>query len=264
MPIERVGIDDSRLEDYRNVRDPESLRRRGLFVAEGRLVVERLLERSECYDVKSFLLNEPSFASLEPLLEKASGVPIYVCPTAELESIVGFNLHRGCLAIANRPRESTVAEVISRATTVVVLEAIADADNVGAVFRNASAFGGGVVLSPTCCDPLYRKAIRTSMGAVFRTPFARAREWPGDLARIRHAGFTLAALTPREPATPLEAFAGAQRPRKIALMVGTEGRGLSEEADAVADVRIRIAMQPGVDSLNLATAAAIALYQLTV
>ena len=164
---------------------------------------------------------------------------------------------RSCIG---RP-DTTAAELLASARTLVVLEAVSNADNVGGVFRNAAAFGvGGVLLSPTCCDPLYRKAIRTSMGATLRVPFARAGagDWPGVLTRVRAAGFTIVALTPREPSETLEAFAARPRAPRIALIVGTEGAGLTPAVEAAADYRVRIPIAGGVDSLNLAVAAGIA------
>jgi tRNA G18 (ribose-2'-O)-methylase SpoU len=267
MPVERVTrLDDRRLEEYRNIRDPELLRRRGLFMAEGRLVVERLLELDgRGHRVRSLLLNDASFAALEPRWAHLPDLPVYLCSTEELMSIVGFNLHRGCLALAERPADRDAREVMSTAEVVLVLESVADADNVGSAFRNAAAFGaGGVLLNPTCCDPLYRKAIRTSMGSVLRLPYARLRTWPNDLAGLKANGFTLVALTPRDSAIDLASCARRQPRQKIALLVGTEGPGLTVEAEKYADVCVRIPMQPGVDSLNLATATGIALYYLTV
>ena len=151
----------------------------------------------------------------------------------------------------------------AQATSLVVLEGVTNADNVGGVFRNAAAFGaGGVVLSPTCCDPLYRKAIRTSMGAVLQVAFARADEWPAALDQIRAAGFTIVALTPREPSIALDVFAAAPVGEKIALVAGTEGPGLTPEVEAMADHRVRIPIGAAVDSLNLAVAVGIALHAL--
>jgi tRNA G18 (ribose-2'-O)-methylase SpoU len=174
-------------------------------------------------------------------------------------------VHRGCLALVHRPPSVPIDEVISRARTLVVLEAVSNADNVGGVFRNAAAFGAdGVLLSPTCCDPLYRKAIRTSMGAALRVPFARAdgEDWPGVLTRVRAAGFTVVALTPREPSETLDAFTARPRPGRVALIVGTEGAGLTTAAESTADYRVRIPIGDEVDSLNVAVAAGIALYRL--
>jgi len=264
--VELAGVDDPRLEGYRNVRDSELLRRRGLFVAEGRFVVERLLDAVDRgYRVTSLLLNDASFASLEHRLSQLPDVAVYVCSTDKLASIVGFNFHRGCLALAERPADGDPAAVVKGSEVVLVLEGVADADNVGSAFRNAAAFGtGAVLLSPACCDPLYRKSIRTSMGSVLRVPYARVHRWPHDLAALKDAGFSLIALTPREHATELAALPRRRAGQKIALLVGSEGPGLTAEAEAFADVCVRIPMQPAVDSLNLATAAGIALYHLTV
>ena len=255
--IER--FDDPRLEDYRSVSDAELLRRRNRFVAEGRLVVGRLLESG--HRVDSVLVNDASFHALEAsLILLPSDVPIYVCNTNEFAAITGFNLHRGCLALAARPEEQSLADVARRADRVLVLEGVTDADNVGSAFRNAAAFGASVVLSDTCCDPLYRKAIRTSMGAVLRTPYARAADWPRDLATLKAEGFTVVALTPRTIAVDLSEYIAKRPPARVALLVGSEGPGLTSEAEAIADVCVRIPMQGDVDSLNLATASGIALY----
>ena len=242
--------------------DGELLRRRNRFVAEGRLVVGRLLESGN--PVESVLLNDASFHALEPQLSRLpQDVPIYVCATAEFAAITGFNLHRGCLALAARPMDRPLADVLRRADLLLVLEAIADADNVGSAFRNAAAFGASVILSDTCCDPLYRKAMRTSMGSVLRTPYARAREWPDELAALKREGFTIVALTLRNGAIDLATCARMQPRQRLALLVGSEDRGLSEAAEAMADLRVRIPIRGAVDSLNLATASGIALYNFT-
>jgi tRNA G18 (ribose-2'-O)-methylase SpoU len=266
LRVQLAGVDDPRLEGYRSVRDSELLRRRGFFVAEGRIVVERLLDAVERgYRVASLLLNDASFASLEHRLSQLPEVPVYVCSTHKLASIVGFNFHRGCLALAERPPDCDPSAIANGTEVVLVLEGVADADNVGSAFRNAAAFGAGaVLLSPACCDPLYRKAIRTSMGSVLRVPYARLSNWPHDLAALKNQGFTLVALTPGGHATELAAVPRRRPRQKIALLVGSEGRGLTAEAEALADVCMRIPMQPAVDSLNLATATGIALYHLTV
>src|SRR5262249_23063259 len=157
--------------------------------------------------------------------------------------ITGYNIHRGCLALAVRPAPAALDDVLRAARTVVVLEGVTNADNVGGVFRNAAAFGAGaVLLSPTCCDPLYRKAIRTSMGAVLSVPFARAAPWPAAISLLRSRGFTVGALTPRDPAEHLDVFAADVSARhdrpKVALLIGTEGAGLTQEAESVADRRV--------------------------
>ena len=174
-------------------------------------------------------------------------------------------MHRGCLALVHRPPSASVDAVALASTLLVVLEGVSNADNVGGVFRNAAAFGAdGVLLSPTCCDPLYRKAIRTSMAATLRVPFARAGadDWPGALTSVKAAGFTIVALTPRQPSETLAAFTSRPRPARIALLLGTEGDGLTAEAEAAADYRVRIPIAGGIDSLNLAVATGIALYSL--
>ncbi|HET9469361.1 MAG TPA: RNA methyltransferase [Vicinamibacterales bacterium] len=260
MPVIRVDrFDDPRLAEYRSVSDAELLRRQNRFVAEGRLVVERLLATG--HPVHSFLLNEASFRALEPLISRlAEGMPVYVCDTDEFAALTGFNLHRGCLAMAERPRQLTVSDVVRGADVLLVLEGVTDADNVGSAFRNAAAFGASVILSEASCDPLYRKAIRTSMGAALRIPYARMNDWPAELAALKTAGFTIVALTPRDDAVDLPTCARRQPRQKLALLVGSEGPGLSPAAEAIADVCVRIPIAADVDSLNLATATGIALY----
>ena len=213
--------------------DGELMRARGLFVAEGRLVVQRLLE-DERYTVRSVLVNPAARLALGAILSRLEilgRVPsVYVAPAEAFESIVGFKFHRGCLALAERPKEPTVEALVERASLLVVLEGVTNADNVGGVFRNAAAFGvDAVLLSPTCCDPFYRKAIRTSMGATLRVPFARVSDWPAALSVLRGAGFSLVALTPRQPSTPLDEFVTTRKPGRVALIVGTEGPGLSQQ-----------------------------------
>jgi tRNA G18 (ribose-2'-O)-methylase SpoU len=238
--VQLAGFDDPRLEGYRNVRDSELLRRRGLFVAEGRLVVERLLDAAgRGHRVTSMLLNDASFASLEHRLSQLPDVPVFVCSTDELASIVGFNFHRGCLALAERPGDCDPAAIVKGPEIVLILEAVADADNVGSAFR-------------------------TSMGSVLRLPYARLHRWPHDLQALKDEGFTLVALTPHDHATELAAMPRRSPRQKIALLVGSEGPGLTAEAEALADMCVRIPMRPAVDSLNLATATGIALYHLTV
>jgi tRNA G18 (ribose-2'-O)-methylase SpoU len=256
--------DDPRVAEYSAVPDAQLLRTRGLFVAEGRLVVQRLVEDGR-YRIRSLLLSEAAHAALSSTVERLSrDVPVLVCRAEAFSSITGYNIHRGCLALVERPPAARVDEVLSGAQTVVVLEAVTNADNVGGVFRNAAAFGAeAVLLSPTCCDPLYRKAIRTSMGATLRVPFSRLEPWPGAIATLRRHGFAVVALTPREPARTIDAMASAGRPERIALLLGTEGAGLSAAAESAADQRVRIPIGPEVDSLNLAVAAGIALSRLS-
>ena len=264
MPVIQIErIEDPRLDDYRNVSDAELLRSRRLFVGEGRLVVRRLL--SSGHEVASMLLNEPSLKSLSADCEASfERIAVYVAPTATLAQIVGFNLHRGCLALARRPAEAAAAEITRDAALLLVLENVTDADNVGSAFRNAAAFGVGGVLLSACCDPLYRKAVRTSVGHVLHVPFARVPDLVPEVAALKALGFTVLALTPRDDGTPLPAFAASRaRCGRIAMLVGNEQEGLSADAERIADVRVRIPMHRGVDSLNLSMAIGIALDRLT-
>lgn len=258
------GPGDPRMHDFVAVSDAELLQARGLFVAEGRLVVERLIGDRR-WRLHSMLLSDAAHRALQgPLAQVAARIPIYLCQPDDFAGITGYNFHRGCLALVERPDALAVETVVDEARTVVVLEAVANADNVGGVFRNAAAFGvDAVLLGPTSCDPLYRKAIRTSMAGVLRVPFARTADVPALLQLLHACGFTVVALSPREPAVELETFARAPRPARLAIVVGAEGAGLSAAIEAGADVRVRIPIAPQIDSLNLATATGIALYRLS-
>ena len=175
MPVVRIsGADDPRVSAYRSVTDPELMRARGLFVAEGRLVVERLIAEGR-YDIQSLLLSEAASRALEPALGALQpSVPVYVCQSPDFRGISGYDVHRGCLALSARPAPPLIDDVLAQARLVVVLEGVTNADNVGGVFRNAAAFGAdAVLLDGASCDPLYRKAIRTSMAATLHVPFAR-------------------------------------------------------------------------------------------
>jgi tRNA G18 (ribose-2'-O)-methylase SpoU len=260
--LERPG--DPRVAEYRDVPEPELIRARGLFVAEGRVVVRRLIDERR-YVVRSLLLNEAARGELDPWLARLDpAVPIYICAAGHFLGMTGLNIHRGCLALVERPAAPLLDGVLRDARLVVALEDVANADNVGGVFRNVAAFGAdAVLLSPSCCDPLYRKAIRTSMAATLRVPFARIEAWPGGLLDLRTRGFTLVALTPRGPAQALDGFARTTRSDRLALLVGAEGAGLSAAVEQAADVHVRIPMRPVLDSLNLAVATGIALSRLT-
>jgi tRNA G18 (ribose-2'-O)-methylase SpoU len=265
MPIERLtGPHDPRVVEYQGVTEPELVKSRGLFIAEGRTILQRVIEAG-CYQVRSVLVNDAAYRSLEPALLGLQ-VPVYICEAGAFPAITGHNIHRGCLALVERPSTRVLDDLLAAApprARLVVLEAVTNADNVGGVFRSAAAFGAhAVLLSPTCCDPLYRKAIRTSMAATLRVPFARFDAWPEGLERLRAHGVALVALTPRKPSNAIGDFAGAAGSTRLALLVGTEGEGLSQAAEAMADYRVRIPMAPHVDSLNLAVAAGIALHRL--
>ena len=251
------------IDDYRGLSDGALMRQRGLFVAEGRLVVRRALEDPR-YRIHSLLLNEASHRELTDALARlAPDVPVYVRTAEALLAITGHDFHRGCLALVHRPAESTSESIAAGPAPVVLLEEVTDADNVGGVFRDAAAFGaGGVILSAGCCDPLYRKAVRTSMAAVLRVPFARTPDWTRAMDCLRARDFVIAALTPHQSAEPIDDFAGRVRGRKLAIAIGSEGPGLSDTTIGLADARVRIPMTAGVDSLNLSVAAGIALFAL--
>jgi tRNA G18 (ribose-2'-O)-methylase SpoU len=257
--------EDPRLTDYREIRDAERRRRSGTFIAEGRQVVRRLLDAGR-YRARSALVTPPALDALGAALAAAE-VPTYLVRQDIVKAIVGIEFHHGCLAVGERGAEQTLEAVLAEARggCVVVLEDLGDASNVGAIFRNALAFGAGaVLLSPGTADPLYRKAIRVSAGAAVALPFARLADWPRDLERLRDAGHTLLALTPRAEAVDISAL-GPKCPRspRVALLLGTEGRGLSAGALAAADLQVRIPMAPEMDSLNVATAGAVALHWLS-
>jgi tRNA G18 (ribose-2'-O)-methylase SpoU len=269
MPVVPIDdLDDPRIADYRNVPDPALLAERGVFVAEGRLVVRALLA-SRRFRPRSLLVSEASAASLEDALAAiAPTCPIYVASKALMSGIVGFNVHRGCLALGERPAASAAEDVLppdDAGALLVVLEGIANADNVGGIFRNAAAFGAdAVLLSPGCCDPLYRKAIRVSIGGTLAVPFASGGAWPECLARLRKRGFAVVALTPGPASADIDGDASPWRSRRrLALLAGTEGGGLTRGALELADYRVRIPMAPGADSLNVATAVGIALHRLS-
>jgi tRNA G18 (ribose-2'-O)-methylase SpoU len=252
--------DDPRLEPYRRVGDPGWLRRQGLFVAEGRFLVGRLAAERP-HDIASVLVTPSALTALAPALPAVS---VFVAAPAILERITGFNFHRGCLAIAARPAPAALT-AFDAARRLVVLERVGNPDNVGGIFRSAAALGAdGVVLDPGSGDPFYRKAVRTSMGAVLRLPHAVADRWPSALEDLRSAGFLVAALSPSAPAAvTVDAFVrGLDRRERIAVMAGSEGEGLTPSALALADVAVRIPIDERSDSLNVVVAVAIVLERL--
>jgi tRNA G18 (ribose-2'-O)-methylase SpoU len=260
-----TSLDDVRVADYHDVPDAVLLGERGLFVAEGRSVVRTLLDERR-HPVRSVLLTPAACDAMADALASRPDVPVFVAPLDLVSAVVGFQFHRGCLAIGERTSGVTVTAALGAAadrSLIVVAEHVGNPDNMGALFRNARAFGAGcVLLSPGCCDPLYRKAIRVSMGASLRLPYAEIVDWPDGLQAVKDAGYAIVALTPEPSAGELTMFA-AGRPSRIALLLGHEGLGLSQGALARADARVRVAMAPGVDSINVATAAAIAMYACT-
>ncbi|MEU7871676.1 RNA methyltransferase [Dactylosporangium sp. NPDC049140] len=253
---------DERLADYRALTDVE-LRTRweppnGLFIAEGELVLRRALRAG--YQLRSVLIDAKRVTQLDDL--QLAGIPLYAGDQTTLEAITGFHVHRGVLASFHRTPQRDAADILRSAQRIAVLEDINNHTNVGAIFRGAAALGmDAVLLSPTCADPLYRRSVRVSMGEVFAVPYARLEPWPSALDAVRAAGFTLLAMTPAADAVAMRDLTPAQRARS-ALLLGAEGPGLTGSALAGADVRVVIPMHNGVDSLNVAAAAAVAFYEL--
>jgi len=264
------SADDPRLTDYTRLTDVglrTSLEaEHGLFIAEGTKVIVRAAAAG--YPVRSMLLAESRRNDL-PALEAAAteDTPVYVVPDEVAEHLTGFRVHRGALASLCRRELPAVSALLDNSKKVVVLEDLVDHANVGAIFRCAAALGvDAVLLSPRCADPLYRRSVKVSMGAVFAIPYARMTGWYDGLAELKADGFRLLALTPDERAAPVAgALRGAGR---VALLLGTEGDGLSARWQDEADLPVRIPMNPaaratGVDSLNVVAAAAIACHLLT-
>ncbi len=265
--MRRIEVDDPadvRLDEFRDLtvadRRPDRPGGRGAVIAEGIVVVRRLL--ASPYPLRA-VLGVP--ARLDDLAADLSGAdcPVYaVCPEV-MSDVVGFHLNRGVLAVADRAPGWDARELLS-AARLLVLEGINDHENLGSLFRNAAALGvGAVLLGDRCADPLYRRSVRVSMGNVLRVPFARLTPWPAALSAVRAAGHTVVALSPRPGSVPLSAIDPDAHPR-LALLVGAEGPGVTDAALAAADVAATIPMSPGVDSLNVATAAAVACHQLRV
>ncbi|PZE28760.1 RNA methyltransferase [Curtobacterium sp. MCBD17_028] len=255
------ALDDPRLDDYarltdvalRRVREPEG----GLYIAESNTVIERALAAGHV--PRSALVQEKWLPEVLPMLAGHDG-PVFVGPDALLEELTGFRMHRGALAAMQRPAEPALADVVRDARLVVVLEDIVDHTNVGAVFRSVAGLGADAVLvSPRCADPLYRRSVRVSMGTVLQVPWTRIGEWADAGPALRAAGFHLAAMALTDDSVPLDAFV-QDVPERVALVMGTEGDGLSARAVATADTVVRIPMAHGVDSLNVAAASAVGLW----
>jgi tRNA G18 (ribose-2'-O)-methylase SpoU len=263
MPITVVDApDDPRLAPYVGIRDPHLLREGNRFVAEGRLVVQRLVEQSPDA-IESVVVTAPALAELATSFEPhLSRLDVLLVDRDALSALTGYDLHRGCVAIARRPAEAALPALVpAPGGCLVVLEAVANPDNVGGIFRNALAFGAsGVALDPASSDPLYRKAVRTSMGAALAVPFARLRPWPEALDTLRAMEVALVALTTADRALDIEEAAARLADRRVALVVGNEGSGVSEAVARRAEVWARVPIAREVDSLNAATAAGIALY----
>ncbi|HMN40170.1 MAG TPA: RNA methyltransferase [Phycisphaerales bacterium] len=268
-------LSDPRLAPYANMRDAELAQRAdpldraahgGLFVAEGELVLRRLV--ASRFAVHSVLTTA---SRVETLRDDLGGlpaeVPVFVAEQRVLNEIVGFNMHRGVLAIGRRGAGLSLGELCARPGPLVVLEDLVNHDNIGGIFRNAGALGGkgvGIVLSPRCADPLYRKSVRVSMGCALDVPYSRAEAWPEALHTIAEAGFETLALTPGQGSVPIREAVGTGG--KVALVLGGEGPGLTETAMGACSRRVKIPMNKvseSVDSLNVAMAAGIALFCLS-
>ena len=281
IPIEHG--DDDRLADYTRLTDVALRRRleteRGLYMAESTKVIARAIEAGHA--PRSFLMAPRHLAEMAPLITAATGcqgdpeggpVPVYVAEESVLESITGFHLHRGALAAMNRPALAPVSELLAAARggegarRVAILEDLVDHTNVGAAFRSAAALGmDAVLVTPRCADPLYRRSVRVSMGTVFQVPWTRIDPWPA-LDDLHAAGFTVAAMALSEDSVSLDDFAAspacAAQGSRVALVLGTEGDGLRARTVSACDAVVRIPMAGGVDSLNVAAAAAVAFWEL--
>lgn len=265
-PTAGLTGDDRLLTDYLHLTDV-ALRRRlepagGLYLAESTTVIERAISAGHL--PRSVLTRAAWLDDLGRILAPYPDVPVFVGSDEALESLTGFHLHRGAIAAMHRPPLPALADVLAGARRVVVLEDLVDHTNVGAVFRSVAALGADAVLvTERCADPLYRRSVRVSMGAVLQVPWTRLPGWRTAAPALRDAGFVTAALALTESAQSLDELA-ADPPERLALVLGTEGDGLSRAAIAVADTVVRIPMHHGIDSLNVAAAAAVALWAVRV
>jgi tRNA G18 (ribose-2'-O)-methylase SpoU len=282
--------DDPRLRDYTGLTDVELRRKRepaeGLFIAEGEKVIRRAMEAG--YEMRSMLLSAKWIDVMRDVIDELPA-PVYAVSPELAEQVTGYHVHRGALAsmqrrplpaadelLAGNARRIVVMEAVDDHTDigamsasgeqdeagqrVAIFEGFVDHANLGAAFRSAAALGiKAILLSPDCADPLYRRAIKVSMGAVFSVPHARFDAWPAGLDAVRDAGYDILAMTPDEKATPLDKL-NPERFERCAIMLGSEGHGLSSYALRAADERVRIPMSAGIDSLNVAAASAVAFY----
>lgn len=254
---------DPRLDDFRDLnsvdRRPDLPSGKGLVIAEGVLVVQRML--ASRFRPRAMLGTDRRLRELADDLT-ATDAPYYRASAEVMGDVVGFHLNRGVLAAAQRPGELSVEAVLDGARTVAVLEGVNDHENLGSIFRNAAGLGvDAVVFGTGCADPLYRRAVRVSMGHALLVPYAWAATWPSDLTMLRDSGFRVMAMTPDGGAATLAEAMGTMGGDRIAILVGAEGPGLTETAMRASDVRVRIPMSRGTDSLNVATAAALAFYE---
>lgn len=273
--------DDPRLRDYTGLTDVELRRRRepaeGLFIAEGEKVIRRAKDAG--YEMRSMLLSAKWVDVMRDVIDELPA-PVYAVTPELAERVTGYHVHRGALASMQRKPLPTTDELLAGDSAglgtplgappaeagegsrrrIAVFEGFVDHANLGAAFRSAAALGiSAILLSPDCADPLYRRAIKVSMGSVFSVPYARLDQWPADLEKVREAGYRILAMTPSEKATPLDQVP-AERFARSAIMLGSEGHGLSTYALRAADEWVRIPMAEGIDSLNVAAASAVAFY----
>lgn len=263
-PVTVEDPDHPGLADFTGLTDVELRRRRepaeGLFIAEGEKVIRRALQAG--HPMRAMLLT-PKWAGVMRDVIESVQAPVHIVAPELAEKVTGYHVHRGALASMGRKPLPAAETLLASARRVVIMEAVNDHTNIGAIFRSAAALGmDGVLLSPSCADPLYRRSVKVSMGAVFSVPYARLTGWPHSLESVRAAGLPLLALTPGAGAVPLDDLAPHRLPR-AALLLGAEGAGLSAAAQRAADERVRIPMAHGVDSLNVGAAAAVAFYALT-
>ncbi|MFI8263477.1 MULTISPECIES: TrmH family RNA methyltransferase [unclassified Streptomyces] len=258
--------DDPRLRDYTGLTDVELRRRRepaeGLFIAEGEKVIRRAKDAG--YEMRSMLLSAKWVDVMRDVIDELPA-PVYAVTPELAERVTGYHVHRGALASMQRKPlpaadELLAAEGAGAGHRIAVFEGFVDHANLGAAFRSAAALGiSAILLSPDCADPLYRRAIKVSMGSVFSVPYARLDQWPADLEKVREAGYRILAMTPSPKATPLDQVP-PERFERSAIMLGSEGHGLSTYALRAADEWVRIPMAEGIDSLNVAAASAVAFY----
>ncbi len=254
---------DARLDDFRDLnsvdRRPDLPSGKGLVIAEGVLVVQRML--ASRFVPRAMMGTDRRLTELAADLNGVSA-PYYRVHPEVMADVVGFHLNRGVLASASRPGELSIAQVLNGARTIAVLEGVNDHENLGSVFRNGAGLGvDAVVFGAGCADPLYRRAVRVSMGHALLVPYAWAADWPNDLHLLRDNGFQLLAMTPDPDACTLAEAMAAVADQKVAVLVGAEGPGLTERAMRASELRVRIPMSRGTDSLNVATAAALAFYE---
>lgn len=256
---------DPRLDEYRSLTDTalRSIREPagGLYIAESSKVIERAIRAG--HSPRSVLVQERRLDGIRSIVA-GFDVPVYVVPDDVAEAVTGFAVHRGAIASMHRPPLPSVAETLgeqkSARSRIAILEGLADHTNIGALFRSAAALGvDAILISPDCSDPLYRRAVRVSMGTVFQVPWTRIPEWPAGIHELQDAGYVVAGMTLGDGAITLDDLVAEDHDR-LALVFGTEGHGITPATDAILDRRVTIPMMGGVDSLNVAAASAVAFY----